>query len=44
MSNRDISMPYYSRSYLSTVAKKDVKGVVRHVTRDMLFATTWPDH
>jgi peptide/nickel transport system substrate-binding protein len=32
-----------SRSYLSTVAKKDVKGVVRYLTRAMFFATTWLD-
>ncbi len=29
--------------YLSTIAKPEVKGVVRYLTRDMFFATTWLD-
>jgi len=41
ITNQDISMAYYSRGYLSTVAKNEVKGVVRYLTRDMFFATTW---
>jgi ABC-type transport system substrate-binding protein len=43
LTNQDISMVYYSRGYLSTVAGRDVKGVVRYLTRDMFFATTWLD-
>ncbi|GAA1318909.1 ABC transporter substrate-binding protein [Pseudonocardia xinjiangensis] len=43
VTNRDISMAYYSRGYLSTVASREVKGVVRYLTRDMFFATTWLD-
>jgi peptide/nickel transport system substrate-binding protein len=41
--NQDIGVAYYSRGYLSTVAKPEVKGVVRYLTRDMFFATTWLD-
>jgi ABC-type transport system substrate-binding protein len=41
--NQDIVVAYYSRGYLSTVAKPEVKGVVRYLTRDMFFATTWLD-
>jgi peptide/nickel transport system substrate-binding protein len=43
VTNEDISMAYYSRGYLSTVARSEVKGVVRYLTRDMFFATTWLD-
>ncbi|TWF80600.1 peptide/nickel transport system substrate-binding protein [Pseudonocardia hierapolitana] len=41
--NQDIAVAYYSRGYLSTVAKPEVKGVVRYLTRDMFFATAWLD-
>ncbi|WP_232665874.1 ABC transporter substrate-binding protein [Pseudonocardia sp. TRM90224] len=43
LTNQDVSMAYYSRGYLSTIAKPQVKGVVRYLTRDMFFATTWLD-
>ena len=43
LSNQDIPVAYYSRGYLSTIAKPEVKGVVRYLTRDMFFATTWLD-
>jgi ABC-type transport system substrate-binding protein len=43
LTNQDIPVAYYSRGYLSTVAKPEVKGVVRYLTRDMFFATTWLD-
>jgi ABC-type transport system substrate-binding protein len=43
VTNEDIAMAYYSRGYLSTVARPEVKGVVRYLTRDMFFATTWLD-
>jgi ABC-type transport system substrate-binding protein len=43
LTNQDVSMAYYSRGYLSTVAKPEVKGVVRYLTRDMFFATAWLD-
>jgi ABC-type transport system substrate-binding protein len=42
-SNQDIAVGYYSRGYLSTIAKPEVRGVVRYLTRDMFFATTWLD-
>jgi peptide/nickel transport system substrate-binding protein len=42
-SNQDIPVLYYSRSYLSTIAKPEVKGMVRYLTRDTFFATTWLD-
>ena len=34
-------MAYYSRGYLSTIAKPEVKGMVRYLTSDQFFATTW---
>ncbi|MHA6616444.1 ABC transporter substrate-binding protein [Pseudonocardia sp. DLS-67] len=43
LTNQDLVESYYSRGYLSTVAKPEVKGVVRYLTRDMFFATTWLD-
>lgn len=43
MTNQDIPVAYYSRGYLSTIAKPEVRGVVRYLTRDMFFATTWLD-
>jgi ABC-type transport system substrate-binding protein len=43
MTNQDISMAYTSRGYLSTIAKPEVKGVVRYLTRDMFFGPTWLD-
>ncbi len=41
--NQDIAMAYYSRGYLSTIARPQVKGVVRYLARDMFYATTWLD-
>jgi hypothetical protein len=43
VTNQDISMAYTSRGYLATIAKPEVKGVVRYLTRDMFFGTTWLD-
>jgi ABC-type transport system substrate-binding protein len=43
ITNEDLALAYYSRGYLSTIAKPEVKGVVRYLTRDMFFATTWLD-
>jgi ABC-type transport system substrate-binding protein len=43
LTNQDIAVGYYSRGYLSTIAKPQVKGVVRYLVRDMFFATTWLD-
>jgi ABC-type transport system substrate-binding protein len=41
--NEDLAVAFYSRGYLSTIAKPEVKGVDRYLTRDMFFATTWLD-
>jgi ABC-type transport system substrate-binding protein len=43
LANQDLAVGYYSRGYLSTITKPEVKGVVRYLTRDMFFATTWLD-
>jgi ABC-type transport system substrate-binding protein len=43
LANQDLIVGWYSRGYLSTIAKPDVKGVVRYVSRDMFYATTWLD-
>src|SRR5690606_2392605 len=43
LSNQDIQVMYYSRSYLSTIAKLQVKGVVGYLTRVTFFATTGLD-
>ena len=39
----DLSMAWFSRSYLSTITEPQVKGIDRYVSRDMYFATTWLD-
>ncbi len=41
LTNQDVAVAYYSRGYLSTITKPQVKGVVRYLTRDQFFATTW---
>ena len=43
VTNQDLAMAYYSRGYLSTITKPEVKGVVRYLTRDMFYATAWLD-
>jgi ABC-type transport system substrate-binding protein len=40
---QDLSMAWFSRSYLSTITEPDVKGIDRYPSRDMFFATTWLD-
>jgi peptide/nickel transport system substrate-binding protein len=40
---QDLSMAWFSRSYLSTITKPEVKGIDRYVSRDMFYATTWLD-
>jgi ABC-type transport system substrate-binding protein len=40
---QDLSMAWFSRSYLSTITKPEVKGINRYVSRDMFYATTWLD-
>jgi ABC-type transport system substrate-binding protein len=43
LTNQDIPVAYYSRGYLSTITKPEVKGVVRYLSRDQFFATAWLD-
>jgi peptide/nickel transport system substrate-binding protein len=43
LANQDLPVAFYSRGYLSTITKPEVKGVVRYLTRDQFFATTWLD-
>ncbi|MCI2419554.1 ABC transporter substrate-binding protein [Saccharopolyspora sp. K220] len=39
----DLAVAFFSRSYLSTITKADVKGIDRYGSRDMFYATTWLD-
>jgi peptide/nickel transport system substrate-binding protein len=43
LANQDLVVGWYSRGYLSTIAKPEVKGIVRYVSRDMFYATVWLD-
>ncbi|WP_433297543.1 ABC transporter substrate-binding protein [Pseudonocardia sp. CA-142604] len=43
LSNQDLVDAWYSRGYLSTIAKPEVKGVVRYLNRTHFYATTWLD-
>jgi len=43
LANQDIVVGWYSRGYLSTIAKPEVKGMVRYVSRDTFYATIWLD-
>jgi peptide/nickel transport system substrate-binding protein len=43
LANEDLAVAFYSRGYLSTITRPEVKGVVRYLTRDQFFATTWLD-
>ena len=40
---KDVSLMWFSRSYLSTITRTDVHGMDRYLTRDMFYATTWLD-
>ncbi|OLT19474.1 hypothetical protein BJF78_10945 [Pseudonocardia sp. CNS-139] len=40
---RDLPVAFFSRSYLSTIAQKDVRGIDRFISADMWYATTWLD-
>jgi peptide/nickel transport system substrate-binding protein len=33
--NRDLAVAWLSRSYLATITKKDVRGIIRYLSRDM---------
>ena len=41
--NQDLAVAWLSRGYLATITRKDVKGVERSPSRDMLYANTWLD-
>jgi peptide/nickel transport system substrate-binding protein len=41
--NQDLAVCWLSRAYLSTVTRKDVKGVDRYLSRDMFYASLWLD-
>jgi peptide/nickel transport system substrate-binding protein len=41
--NQDLAVCWLSRAYLSTVTRKDVKGVDRYISRDMFYASLWLD-
>lgn len=43
IAGQDLALAFFSRSYLSTITKPEVKGMDRYITRDMFFATTWLD-
>jgi len=43
LANQDLVDAWYSRGYLSTIAKPEVKGVVRYLNRTQFYATTWLD-
>ncbi|MCI2419555.1 ABC transporter substrate-binding protein [Saccharopolyspora sp. K220] len=43
LANQDLALGWYSRGYLSTITKPEVKGIDRYVSRDMFYATTWLD-
>ena len=40
---KDLPVAFFSRSYLSTITKKNVKGIDRFISSDMWYATTWLD-
>jgi peptide/nickel transport system substrate-binding protein len=41
--NRDLVACWLSRSYLATIAKPQVKGLDRYLSRDMFYASVWLD-
>ncbi|MBN9111467.1 MAG: ABC transporter substrate-binding protein [Pseudonocardia sp.] len=40
---KDLPVAFFSRSYLSTITKPQVKGIDRYTSRDMFYANTWLD-
>jgi ABC-type transport system substrate-binding protein len=40
---KDLVVDWFSRSYLSTITKKDVKGIERYLSRDMWWPAVWLD-
>jgi ABC-type transport system substrate-binding protein len=43
LAGQDLSMAWFSRSYLSTITRAEVKGIDRYASRDAFFARTWLD-
>lgn len=43
VAGRDIPFVWLARGYLGTVARKNVHGVVRYLSREMFYATLWRD-
>jgi peptide/nickel transport system substrate-binding protein len=43
IANQDLAFLWYTRSYVSTVAQKYVKGVVQYPATEQFFATLWLD-
>ena len=43
LANQDLVVCWLSRGYLSTITKRDVRGIDRYVTRDMFYDGIWLD-
>ncbi|GAA3111404.1 ABC transporter substrate-binding protein [Pseudonocardia yunnanensis] len=43
IAGQDIPFVWLARGYLGTVARKNVHGVVRYLSREMFYATLWRD-
>jgi ABC-type transport system substrate-binding protein len=43
LSGQDLAVAWFSRSYLSTITKPEVKGIDRYASRDAFYANTWLD-
>jgi ABC-type transport system substrate-binding protein len=43
LANRDLAVAFFSRGYLSTITRPEVRGIDRYLSRDMFYATTWLD-
>jgi peptide/nickel transport system substrate-binding protein len=41
--NQELLYCWLSRGFLATIAKPEVKGIDRYISRDMFFATAWVD-
>ncbi|OLT11522.1 hypothetical protein BJF78_05080 [Pseudonocardia sp. CNS-139] len=43
LAGQDLPFVWLARGYLGTVARKNVHGVVRYLSREMFYATLWRD-
>ncbi|OLT19443.1 hypothetical protein BJF78_10715 [Pseudonocardia sp. CNS-139] len=43
ITGEDLVVAWFSRSYLSTITKQEVKGIDRYASRDGFYARTWID-